>query len=449
MSGTGLIKFPLEVSNYISKYGLDKWKLESNNLKSITTAVVVPVISEFENIKILLSSLLKNDQEYFSEVLIIFVVNNLKSSSKEVIQNNNDSINFLRSLIYNETEINSSGMQVALIDASSDGLEMPEKDGGVGLARKIGMDLALTVFDYTSTDKNILVCLDADCKVQNNYLSEIIKHFNEKNLSAAVINFEHDVSSSSTDNDETIKAIICYEIFLRYYVLGLKYAASPFAIHTIGSSMACEYQSYIKIEGMNKQKAAEDFYFLEKLAKNVSIGTIVTTTVYPSSRGSWRVPFGTGQRVNRFISHVKNEYLLYDPQSFEILKKWLNLFYSLDRSSTASYYLNAAKEIHIELYNFLVQQNFDNDWARIVKNSKSDMQINKQKSKWFDGFKTLKLIHHLRDSVFPYVNMFDALDQLFCFMNITFNSKRTIEIPEPQEQIEYLSLLRTLNKNNN
>ena len=68
------------------------------------------------------------------------------------------------------------------------------------------------------------------------------------------------------DNDET-KAIICYEIFLRYYVLGLKFAKSDYAFHTIGSTMLCTPDAYVKVEGMNKRKAAEDFYFLEKLAK--------------------------------------------------------------------------------------------------------------------------------------------------------------------------------------
>ena len=31
--------------------------------------------------------------------------------------------------------------------------------------------------------------------------------------------------------------------------------------------MLCTPDAYVKVEGMNKRKAAEDFYFLEKLAK--------------------------------------------------------------------------------------------------------------------------------------------------------------------------------------
>ena len=31
--------------------------------------------------------------------------------------------------------------------------------------------------------------------------------------------------------------------------------------------------------------------------------------VYPSERKSWRVPFGTGQRVTRFHANTHKEYL--------------------------------------------------------------------------------------------------------------------------------------------
>ena len=98
-------------------------------------------------------------------------------------------------------------------------------------------------------------------------------------------------------------------------MLGLIYAKSPYAYHSIGSTMVCDADSYIKVQGMNKRKAAEVFYFLEKLSKITTIRKIGGTTVLPSSRGSWRVPFGTGQRVNRFLDNVQDEYILYSPKS--------------------------------------------------------------------------------------------------------------------------------------
>lgn len=84
--------------------------------------------------------------------------------------------------------------------------------------------------------------------------------------------------------------------------MGLEVSGSPYAFHTIGSTMACDAEMYVKIQGMNKKKAAEDFYFMEKLSKNVKIHKIISAKVYPSSRGSWRVPFGTGRSVTRFFN---------------------------------------------------------------------------------------------------------------------------------------------------
>ena len=250
------------------------------------------------------------------------------------------------------------------------------------------------------------------------------------------------------DDEENLKAIICYEIFLRYYELGLKYAGSDYYFQAIGSTIVCDHEAYIKVEGMNKKKAAEDFYFLEKLIKNYEIQRIKSTKVFPAGRPSWRVPFGTGQRINRFLSKSQNEYLLYDPESFSILKKWLKLFNSKDILPSEDY-LQKAKEIHPELFNFLLQQNFEKDWEKISANSKDEKHLHSQKIKWFDGFRTLKFIHHLRDTSFPQINMFDALDILFKHLNLSTINERTNDIPEVPVQLKYLQTLRNVLNNDN
>lgn len=427
---------PITVLSYLNKYGLIDWSLELSSDKKFNNIIVVPAIQESENIKRLLVSLLDNDKKYLENSLFVFVVNNLKSSNTEVKSDNEKSIVFLKKIIL---EKNNSIINIGLVDASSNGFELPEKDGGVGLARKIGMDLALTQFDYSNSGKNILICLDADCTVSNNYLESIIQTFSHSNIHAAYVEYEHILPH----NEQEQLAIICYEIFLRYYVLCLQYASSPFAFPTIGSTLICDYESYIKIGGMNKKKAAEDFYFMEKLAKITEIKKINAAKVYPSSRESWRVPFGTGQRVNRFFAGTHNEYLLYNPKSFDVLKSWLKIYNSKDIFDT-EYYLKSAAAIHKSLYDFLVQNSFEESWNKILKNSKSDEQNQKQKQIWFDGFRTLKLIHYLRDNGFPLVNMFEALDEIFEFTNYKLQFKRREVIPPIEEQIEYLYLLRKL-----
>jgi hypothetical protein len=440
-------ELPPNVKNYLSKRASTNLELEINITSPLHLIIVVPAISEYENLFTLINSLLMNQSNFLSHTAVIFVINNLLSSNEEIKSNNKQSIKLLRALIQKKNDYHplikktcKSNMTFGLIDASSKGKELPDKEGGVGLARKIGMDSALKIFSYNSSAKNILVCLDADCTVQENYIEEIYDQYNKRNLSAAVINFEHPLYVANGN----AAAIICYEIFLRYYVLGLRFANSKYAHHSIGSTITCDHLSYIKAGGMNKRKAAEDFYFLEKLSKFCEIKRITSTKVYPSSRSSWRVPFGTGQRVERFLTKIKEEYLLYNPESFVVLKKWLNVFNN-NNCVMPSDYLRAAKQIHPQLEEFLFAQKFDESWSRIVKNSKTQAQIQKQKHLWFDGFRTLKLIHYLRDKAYPLVNMFDAIDDLFEKIDLNSPIKREKNtIPSLKEQRMYLNVLRKL-----
>lgn len=422
---------PDKINTYLNKRASSIWKIENDYPKYFQKIIVVPSIAESQNLPALIKSLEQNDELELLNTLLLIVVNNSLSSPDEIKEDNLKTLEYLRNL---KTNLN-----LSFIDACTAGKEMDDKNGGVGLARKIGMDLALTKFDYSSKNKRILICTDADCVIDSNYLSEISKEFNENNLEAAVVNFAHDISG----DDEETKAIICYEIFLRYYVLGLSFAKSEYAFHTIGSTMLCTPEAYVKVEGMSKRKAAEDFYFLEKLAKIYHIGEIKTTFVHPSKRGSWRVPFGTGRSVDRFLSNERDEYKLYDPKSFIILKNWLEVFYDSSINEQNSL-ISIAKNIHPALFDFLNQQDFENFVKKILLNNKSQAEVEKQKHYWFDAFKTLKLIHYLRDESYPNINMFDAIDELLKMMSIENMIQRNSAIPELYIQRKYLLLLRKI-----
>ncbi len=440
---------PANVLSYLSKHLIKNYAIEWQRKTVINNVIVIPAIAEYDNIKVLLKSLSENNPAFFPSSLILFVINNSPVSGDEIKKDNLSSINLLRSIIDANNngdfsrEIINSGLQIGLIDASSKGKELNTKQAGVGLARKVGMDLSLTIFDYSKDTIKLIICLDADCTVSQTYLTNTINDFNKTDRSVAVVNYEHPVDGT----DDYDAAIICYEIFLRYYVAGLIFAGSDYAFHSIGSTMMCDHNAYMKIGGMNKRKAAEDFYFLEKLAKIYPINKIDSAIVYPSKRSSWRVPFGTGQRVTRFLSKTQDEYLLFDPAVFEILKEWLEI-YNSDAISDPQKILSQAKEIHTELYNFLLQNNYPKQWEKILSNTKSGRQLTHQRKIWFDGFKTLKLIHHLRDTAFPKINMFDALDMLFLKLGINKSIDRDeADIPELNIQKEYLNLLRLAVKN--
>jgi len=437
---------PRYAETYLKKYSSGKWSVEPVQTNKYNNIVVVPAIAEYENLLRLVKSISEIEDEYVDETLFLFVINNSESADKKIKSNNEKTIQFIRELKRNDNPVTelkeiifNRNINIGFIDASSQCNELPEKDAGVGLARKTGMDLALNLFDYENNRKKILICLDADCIVEKNYLKAIVEEVNEKNIEAGYVQYEHKLPENEIEQN----AIVCYEIFLRYYTLGLEYAGSPFSFAAIGSTMFCDVESYCRIGGMNKRKAAEDFYFLEKLAKITRIQKIDSSRVYPSSRKSWRVPFGTGQRINRFTAQTHEEYLLYDPRIFIVLKKWLNVFYS-EKVLSGNEYLKEAEMINPFLSSFLKINSFTESWDKIIKNSKTSEQIQKQKTMWMDGFRTLKLVHYLRDVAFPQINMFDAIDEIFSMIGVENEIVRKEKIPPLNVQLSYLNKVRDI-----
>ena len=77
--------------------------------------------------------------------------------------------------------ITDTKLRLGYIDASSKGFEIPEREGGVGMARKIGMDKALRLLNKNFSEKKLIVSLDADTLVQTNYLDAIKNYFSPTN----------------------------------------------------------------------------------------------------------------------------------------------------------------------------------------------------------------------------------------------------------------------------
>ena len=292
---------------YLSKYCTHPAYISSAPATNLFLSVVIPCFNETELINCLQSIFDGEPTLYPTEILV--VINASQNSSPEIKAQNEIS---LQNAILWEQSHRKNNLSFQFIN-----LELPFKDAGVGLARKIGMDEAVRRFENSKfKNEGVIVCLDADCTVEKNYLQAIEKHFLENlNAVGASIQFAH--LYTSLPAKEKI-AIVHYELFLRYYVNGLRLAQHPFAFHTIGSSMAVRNLAYQKQGGMNKRKAAEDFYFLQKVFVLGNFTEINSTCVYPSARISERVPFGTGKAVGDFMEG--KEILFYNPVIFLELK---------------------------------------------------------------------------------------------------------------------------------
>ncbi|MBN2397366.1 MAG: glycosyltransferase family 2 protein [Deltaproteobacteria bacterium] len=397
---------PREIRKYLTRWSVgDRWRIIARSLEGVDNAVVIPALAEADHLFITLAALSKNPPAELARTLVICVINNgvLDAVSTDDLANNRETLERLKKLV----DSDGNGLRIGYVDASSPGLEMPDKTAGVGLARKIGMDLALGVFDYGNPSPRIILSLDADTLVEDTYLSSVREAFEREKVAAAVVSFAHQEAKRPDEQ----AAICCYELFLRYYVLGLRYAGSPYAFHSIGSTMACSAGAYAAVRGMNTRKAGEDFYFLDKLAKTGTVRNISETTVHPSSRTSGRVPFGTGKRIIRFATGERNEYTLYNPRSFEVLKEWLDYMASSPDVDPKAI-LARAGGIHPSLEEFLHVRRFGEVWPRLVENSGDEAHLRDHFSRWFDGFETFKLIRYLSTGGFPPVHMFTALERL-------------------------------------
>ena len=284
-------------------------------------------------------------------------------------------------------------------------MDLPKKEAGVGLARKIGMDEALRRF--SSIDSNgTIVCLDADCTVSNGYLSAINQEFVNTDAGIGEVYYEHQFELE--DETKLRQGIINYELFLRYYVEGLKKAGFSNAIQTVGSCMLVKALVYAKHGGMNKRKAGEDFYFLHKIVPHEKFITVKGGTVFPSCRTSDRVPFGTGKAQQDWLDSNSDTYFTYDPVVFQLLKEVNDTIRSLFENGVELW----LDQLSNNTKQFFVAHHYQDKITLILSNCKSIGQFFNQFYIWFDGFLCMKFVHYMRDQHYPNIEIGEAVRKL-------------------------------------
>ena len=295
--------------------------------------------------------------------------------------------------------------------------DLSKKFGGVGLARKIGMDEACYRFEKAKQKRGIIVCFDADSRCEENYLVAIENHFkNNPKSPACSIYFEHPIRGF--DYEENVyEAIIAYELHLRYFINAQRMAGCPFAYQTIGSSMAVRSDFYQKQGGMNRRKAGEDFYFLQKFIALGKFTELNLTTVFPSPRISDRVPFGTGKAVGEIIRQ-KGNYETYNIQTFQDLKVFFDQLKPIYQAKV-NWRTSALPKSILQYLEFV---NFDNRLMEILKNTATFPSFKKRFFHWFNAFQVMKFAHFARDHFYKNVSVADAALALLNQMEVDFVS---------------------------
>ncbi|TVR82813.1 MAG: hypothetical protein EA409_03815 [Saprospirales bacterium] len=283
---------------------------------------------------------------------------------------------------------------------------IPTRIAGVGLARKLAMDLAARWYSESGLGDRPILCCDMDCRVEKNYLVALDAFFKHRpTVDAVSIYFEHPVHEQQ---DELLRnAIIEYEIHLRYLISGQRWAGHPHAFHTVGSSMAVRAAGYLEQGGMNRRKAGEDFYFLHKFSRVGKLADCQDTTVFPAPRISDRVPFGTGRALLEISEGRRWETIA--PNAFLDLKSVIDRLknsFGLEPGQL----INQCPE---SFQTYSEDSGFVNNFIRIRSNSASPATFLKNLFQWFDAFRVMKYTHHCRDHYYPNQSVESAVNDFF------------------------------------
>ncbi len=390
------------ISNYLSKHptylDVDKINPDAN----IEWTVVVPVYREEEYLGSMIESLLACEEpQNRGELILVF--NSSEIDGDEVLQQQERTLKSIKETFGNEP---AEWLKIIYVEAYN----LPKKHFGAGWARKIGMDLATKRFSEINKPNGLIITLDADCKVEKNYLIEIEKWFKNEENNTASIYFEHPISGDDF-SENVYDGIIKYELHLRYYLQALKLINFPYAFHTMGSAIAVRALAYARVGGMPRKQAGEDFYFLQKLFPLGGFGELNTTTVYPSPRASDRVIFGTGAAITGHLDGTNQADETYNYVSFKELKVLFDRYGELYEMKSDKYE-EWTYELAGPLRSFLLNNDFFPEIDELKSMCSTQEVFDKRFFEIFNAFKIVKYLNYLVEHFYDKVPVFDAANQL-------------------------------------
>ena len=354
-------------------------------------------------------------------ILIIVVVNESKSSPDWVRVANQDSLAALRgrrggaAVLGTPMERQSHPRgDLLIIDRTHTGLVLPDNQG-VGMARKIAADVALALWTAGGIESPWIHCSDADVLFPADYFSRPLAAGGDVRPGDGPAAFVYDFRHLTEPDPEIARAALRYEIFLRYHVLGLRSAGSPYAFHTVGSTLALDPLAYARARGFPRRRAGEDFHLLAKLAKLGPVRALRGEPILLSGRVSTRVPFGTGAGIAKQLERVEAGafHPVYDPRVFAWLGVWLRTLSSLGEGKLPSEWslrdclselAAAVPEVDAALLHEILDQ-----LGAIRAAESGRHRGTRHLHERFDALRTLRFIHCLRDRRFASIPLETAL----------------------------------------
>lgn len=361
--------------------------------------VVIPCYDE-PSLQATLHSLREADRPAES-VLTVIVVNSGEFSDEHAVRQNRKTYEeiLLFAKQYNEPHF---GFFPLFFES------LPRKHAGVGLARKIGMDLAVDHFLQNEQQQGVIVSLDADCTVSPNFLTGICNAFAaNRRPNATIHGFRHRVEESADFQESAARQ---YEAYIRYFSAMLASTGFPYYYHTIGSAFAVSADAYVRVGGMGRQQGGEDFYFLQKVFALEHIVELADVQVFPMARLSDRVPFGTGPALQRITSEPGGNERAYSLSSFQVLKE---LFLQKDAyfGKDSTVIEQMTQKLHPSLQQYLQDIDFLSLVDDCNRNSASQTTFGKRFFHHFNAFKIIKFLNQVHPHPFPFESYAGLIDE--------------------------------------
>lgn len=360
--------------------------------------IIIPAYCEPEIICTLQSIQSQTEIPRQTEVIILF--NFAENDSATIKEENEQQFNEVKEWCSNNP-INKVCFHPLIIR------DLPYKIAGAGMARKVAMDLAVERFNQIDQPEGVILSVDADTLLPADYLLSVEKHLqNSPNTNTFIFNFEHGTEGVEF-NPEIYQSAILYELHLRYYRMMLEKSGFPYPYFTVGSCFGVKARLYSMVGGMNRRKAGEDFYFLQKIFPFGHVAFLNRIVLRPSSRPSWRVPFGTGPAIRKIVESNMS-FKTYNPKAFEILKDFFNLVPSWFILETKAC-LEQSFRIHNSLQTFLKKQGFEQKLHEIKGNSSNVESFTKRFFSWFNAFIIIKFLNYSKENQFPEIEILEAV----------------------------------------
>ena len=416
-----LIPSGAQTNQYLQKHQPGGARIAAPVMPQLGICIVIPVHDE-TSIDRCLQSLLRCRVPACG-VEIIVVVNGSKRDHPAVRCRNEKTLQRVRDW---QRETEAKPVSVYAVEA----LDMPVKHAGVGLARKIGMDESVRRLKRNLSD-GLIVCLDADCLVDVNYLQAIESHFtHDRRCSGCSVYFEHPLSGCQSQT--LYEGMARYELGLRYYKNSMAATGLPFAHYTVGSTIVVRVGTYVAEGGMNRRQAGEDFYFVQKIARVGHYNELTGTTVRPAARVSHRVPFGTGKALAEWEKGEGTLNHTYAPAVFQILSAFS---LAIPRWLEAPVCLST---LHPTLRIFLENARVHEIVADIRGRVTSERTFADRFYRWFDAFMAFRFIKHTSESAIAPIPIEQATVELLKW--------RSQDIPKETDIMTLLVHMRQLDR---